>query len=195
MGYSSRFLIQIYLPRRRSEAVQRAADVFGGIDSVEAPERPADAMLRHQSQVLLELSSPAMEFAAPNPVRKVVSKAGAETVVLGCPKEGIRPGLHDGKLRVYDPDTEQEHLAFAFEMNIVDYSFDHVSRPLVLRAVAVAVGLATLFVVGFGLVTQIGLVVEIVVGALGTVLTVAIIAWMNRQFRQPNVAVNRDAEP
>jgi len=157
---------------------------------MEAP--PADAVLKHQSRVLLELSSPAMEFVAPNPVCKDISMIGAETTILGRPKEGTRPGTHDGVLRIRDPDTHGEHLAIPFQMNIVDYSFDHVSRPLIMRATAVAIGIMTLIIVGFGLVTQRSMVIEIIVGALGTTLTAAIIAWTHRQFRQPGVAVDRN---
>jgi hypothetical protein len=146
-SYSSWFLVQVYLPGDRRKARIALHNLFQG-QSIETSVR---SKLTPGPIVEIQLSSLELDFSGP--VKKKVEAGGLEAKFLGKPKEDCRPGSHHAMLALKDATTGQEYESVAFTIRVVDYAFDHVSRPVVAKAVSAATGigsLATFFLTSLG---------------------------------------------
>jgi hypothetical protein len=183
-GFSSKFLVQIYPSRRRQIAVARAERVFDGTESVQVTD---DVLLQVRMKIVVKLSCPAMKFE--EPVHLAVAREGVRTTFLGQPTEGAAPGRHDAVLNIRDAARDYEILSIPFSIDIVDYAFDHVSRPVLGRISGIAVGALSLGIIITALVTQTGEVITAAGGAAGGALSAFIFARLNSQYQRRSLGV------
>jgi hypothetical protein len=188
-GFSSSFLVQIYPPHRQQAVVARVKDVFG--DPVPA-EMTRKARFQVGTKVRIRLSSPVMEFS--HPVGKVISSTDTHTTFTGKPKPSTPPGVHAAVLAVSDERGEEELLSMPFEMNIVDYAFDHVSRPFAGRVIGGIVGVASVCVLALAFITRTAQVLDAAGGAVGLALSAFFFTRVETVFRRPAVMVEGSAQ-
>lgn len=184
IGYTTTFLVQIYPPQLRRPAVQRLRKTFG---EIEHSEVTADSSLDTGMTVELELSSPAVEFASPKHI--VLSPAGAHGAFWAKARDSATPGKHSGTLTIRDVATKIEFESVPFEMNIVDYAFDHVSRPRLAQLLTVSTAVVALSAFVYSMVTQTHQVVGAVTGAVGGVISGFIAARMAGLYVRRTVTV------
>jgi hypothetical protein len=188
VGFASTVLVQVYRPTRRDYAVSRMQSTF---DETAYDERIADSELPIGNTVRLVLSSPDVDFGEAK--RKVISKHGVEGVFWAKPRDTATPGLHTGVLSITDVDGEIEYESLPFQIRIVDYAFDHVSRPRFGQVTSACLAVLAVGALGFVLVTRTYEVIGSVTSALVAVLAGVIAARTNALFSRRSVKVNSRA--
>ena len=91
--------------------------------------------------MVIKLSSQYIDFG--DPVTKTLEDDINETDIFGTPKDVSRPGNHLVKLSITDKETGHEYESKTFEVKVVDFAFDHISRPFLLQVTSAISGLAS----------------------------------------------------
>jgi hypothetical protein len=128
-----------------------------------------DTSLVAGNYVVIELSSQDIEFS--KPVTKRLSDGINDISFTAKPKDTAFVGENKVKLSVTDKETNHEYVSLIFKIKIVDFVFDHISRPFLSQLASFILGLAS--VVTYTL-TLIGKIDETLGLASGT--TAAVIA-------------------
>lgn len=179
-GFTGPFLVQIFPPRQHHAAAARARNIFGDA----SPEQvPADIRLRPGTIVQISLSSPAMRFSGP--VRKPIPAAGCDTSFTGKPSAAALPGAHSALLTISDESGSNELLSVPFQIRIVDYAFDHVSRPMIGRVAAGLAGVASAAVLILALITKTDLVLKAGAGAMGLAMSAFVFTSISNRYGRP----------
>lgn len=139
------------------------------IDNAMIATYSGDTSLVAGNHVVIELSSQDIEFS--KPVTKHLSDGINDISFTAKPKDAAFVGENRIKLSVTDKETNHEYVSLIFKIKIVDFVFDHISRPLLSQLASFILGLAS--VVTYTL-TLIGKIDETLGLASGT--TAAIIA-------------------
>lgn len=92
--------------------------------------------------VLVRIESPGVEFKSP--VIKRVKEKVTEIKFLAIPSDTCQTGNHVAKLSICDKESEEELFSLLFEIRVVDFVFDHVSRPFVYNLAATFSGLGAM---------------------------------------------------
>lgn len=138
-GYSSLFVVQIYLPSFYSQALETIRKEF---DAHKVAEHTWDVELEKRSSIRIELSSPALSFSSP-----VIKKMENDLIVArfaAIPHDNISPGTHYVILSIFDGNTQIECESISFAVHIADYAFDHISIPMLSAATSVFLGLTSI---------------------------------------------------
>jgi hypothetical protein len=169
--FPSPFRVMAYPPDRQEEASQRLRLELEKWDLVEHID---DTHLTPGLVVIARLSSPSIEFS--DEVARRLEHEINVFSLIGKPDESCHPGDHIVKLSILDKSSGLELVARTFEVRVVDYAFDHVSRPLlskiastmlaVAAVITYALTLADLVDTAFGLTagTAVGIVAAFIYG-------------------------------
>jgi hypothetical protein len=95
----------------------------------EIKETTAQSAVVEGQSVDIALTSPAIEFSPS--VKKLFDGKVLHALFWGMAKDLSKPGEQRGLLAIKDASTGQELDSLSFTIEIVDYAFDHVSRPLI----------------------------------------------------------------
>ena len=135
-GHASWFLVQFFVPQDRSRAQAAMEKTFGA-----EPFQETSATTELAAGLMLEihLSSPEIEFS--DPVITKIESRGTKATFWGKPKDTCNPGNHPGLLSIRDARTRQEYESITFSVEVVDYAFYHVSRPLLAKLASATAGL------------------------------------------------------
>lgn len=165
--YTSSFLVHIYLPEVRGKVARKLENEFGKEKSV---EHIYDSELTIGSVVKIRLYCPEIEFSD-TVTKKLSSKLNAASFV-GKPKDNCHPGLHQAMVSICDEETNVEYQSANFSIKVVDFAFDHVSRPFLSNVATVVLGIGSLSMFILTLLGQIdttfGLTSGTTAGALAT---------------------------
>jgi hypothetical protein len=129
-GFNSKIVVVLYLSEEQKQVRQVLERDFGN-DVRNAPERYTETTdtttIKPQTQVQVDLLSQAIEFS------QTVSLELSEPLncarFLAKPREDCRIGHHEIKVVIRDCSTASERYSGFIQVKIVDYLFDHVSRP------------------------------------------------------------------
>ena len=149
-GYSSTFLFQVYLSVHRSVTEQHINSVFKEVDNEEII---SDSLLRTDMLVEIAISSPDIDFH--QPISTLITSSGTKVSFWAKPKDTCIPGKHSGVLTIRDPDSHQQYESIPFSMTVVDYAFDHISRPLLGNFVSFFIGCGSVITFCLALLGQI----------------------------------------
>jgi hypothetical protein len=143
--FASVFIVKIHPhgSRKAEREIQDAAEKYG-LTAV-THDSP---VVEHQT-VMIKLSSPQIEFSDPGAV--VVSNEVKTVSFTGMPRDTCQPGKHAAVLSITDKENEVLMQSIPFEVEIVDFAFDHLSRPLLSNMVSALLVLGSLasFVLSF----------------------------------------------
>ncbi len=123
--YASRFRITLYPTDMREEALER---LVIGIEESQLEDIEINNELRSGQTVVISFYSQDIEFG--KDVIKKLDNMINTTTIIGKPKDESNPGKHIIKLSVTDKVSGHEYVSHTFLVEIVDYAFDHISRPL-----------------------------------------------------------------
>lgn len=137
--YSSRFLIQIYLPEMRRRVSRKLKKQF---EEQKIAEHIHDSELETGQEVKLKLFSLGIVFS--EPVSKKLDKSIIATNFIAKPNDGCHPGSHQVIFSISDVKTGFEYQSISFTVKVTDFAFDHVSRPFLSRASSFAIGAGSL---------------------------------------------------
>ena len=135
----------------------------------------------------VSFSSPEIEFS--EPVHKAISQSGAEVAFWARPKELAKPGTHSGVLTIRDSSSHTQYESVAFEAQIVDYAFDHISRPLLGNMMTFAVGAGSLLTFVLGLMGQIEKTFGLTSGTVGGAIAAFIFTGVFRFYKQRGITI------
>lgn len=180
------FVVNIYLPEVRQEVEQKLRAEF---DKQESSEHIYDTNLAVGNAVKVKLYSPVIDFSEPA-AKKLQAKLNT-IHFLGKPKDDCAPGVHQATLAISDEKTGHEYQSANFPVQIVDFAFDHVSRPLLSNLTSLVLGIGSFTIFVLTLLQKIditlGLASGTTVGALASTLYVRFL-WL---YERPNVSEHR----
>lgn len=136
--YESPFLLHVYLPEERSQVTRNIKSEFR---EQKTNEYLRPSTIKFEQKIRIKLFSPVFDF--PESVTKLIDNPVNKITFLGMPKDSCEPGAHKVLVSVSDANTDQEFESFTVSVKVVDFSFDHISRPLVSRASAVVLGVSS----------------------------------------------------
>ena len=177
--YSSRFLVQIYLPKMRADVLRAVKSAF----KENMAEHIQDSELETGQAVKLKLSSPEIAFS--EPVIKKLDKSVNTTNFTAKPNDGCYPGIHTIVLSISDADTGFEYQSISFTVQVVDFAFDHVSRPLLSKAFSIATGIGSLVMFVLTLLGQIDMTLGLATGTTAGILASGIYGRFVSLYQQP----------
>lgn len=187
-GFSGLFLVQVFSPQAKKSTRKRIRTVFGDSD---IKETTAESTVLEGQAIDIALSSSALEFSPL--VRKVFRGQILHTLFWGAAKDVCRPGSHRGLLSIRETATGHELDSLPFTIEVVDYAFDHVSRPFLGRIASLTAGLGAFasFVLtffekidkGFGLAS----------GTAASGLAIFLMLHVSRLYRSPVVTTSSQA--
>lgn len=150
-GRSSRFVVRIF-PSGQQKMVEEKIEQERKERDLQ--EHVGETELTAGLSVVVALASNALEFQPEKIVKRLKEKINAFEF-SGTPKNDCVPGQHPVRLSITDEETshEYDYEPRTFDVAIVDFAFDHVSRPLLLKAFS---GLSFLTAVIMGTLTFLG---------------------------------------
>jgi hypothetical protein len=181
-GYASLFIVQIYLPEMRYQAAKTIAKEFG---TQKVAEHTWDIQLEIGLKARIKLSSPVLSFS--DPVIKQIKNGVTVARFTAIPNDDCKPGTHYVVLSITDAETQFEYESISFAVAIVDFAFDHLSRPLLSKATSAVLGLGSLMMFVLTALEQVDKTFGLTAGTAAAVLTSAVLLQWWSLFQRPGV--------
>lgn len=180
-GKPFKFLLFIFLKKHEAEVdikIDKLFPINKHIETATNVEFPVKCKL------IIKLFSHNIDFSE----QKVISlpKEINEFQFIGQPKDTCKIGKDTILLTISDQTTNEELLSAAFEANIVDYAFDHVSRPVFGYASSIILGLTSLIITVLTTLEQIDKTTGFASGATLLVLTATVLGrnhWVYQKIK------------
>jgi hypothetical protein len=178
--YESKFIIHIYSDQTYDQVKRRLNELFVG---EEFEQVAAEIHLLSGSVVEIELYSPDIEFSPP--VLKKLDQLVNNVVFTGKPKDSCHiQKKHTVLLSIRNKETGYELESISFDIQIVDFVFDHISRPLLSNIAAGFSGLGAVMLFMLTLLEQIDTTFGLSSGLAASTIAAAIYARYTYLFRQ-----------
>lgn len=136
--FESTFLFQVYTPDNRSQVTRNIKAEF---HEEVINEHTKQSMIMFGQRIKVKLFSPVFDF--PESVTKLIDNPVNKITFLGIPKDDCEPGHHKVLISISDAKTDQEFESFTISLRVVDFAFDHVSRPILSRISAIVLGVGS----------------------------------------------------
>ncbi|MBE7536725.1 MAG: serine/threonine protein kinase [Anaerolineales bacterium] len=167
-GYESPFVVQLYFEELADNIKMKIKEIVGE----NYTERIYDTELKFGQVVKIKLFSPDITF--PDPIAKKLDSSINSMVFLGKPLDSCQPREHKVVLSILDNKTGIEYQSETFSVKVVDFAFDHVSRPLLSKVSAVVLGIGSFSMFVLTLLEQIDKTIGFTSGTAVGVLAVVI---------------------
>jgi lipopolysaccharide/colanic/teichoic acid biosynthesis glycosyltransferase len=139
LRFEAPFLFQVYPSALRSVATKNIKKEFTELAIAEYVQQSTISI----GQVIkVNFFSP--DFVFSESVTKEINDGINKITFLGKPKDTCVPGMHKVLVSISDAKTNQEFESLAINVHVVDFAFDHVSRPLLSRVSSAFLGLSSL---------------------------------------------------
>jgi len=181
--YSSRFLIQIYIPEMRHRISRKLKKQF---EEQKIAEHIHDSELEIGQEIELKLFSPGIAFS--EPVSKKLDKSVIATNFIAKPDDNCYPGNHQVILSISDVKTRFQYQSIGFRVKVTDFAFDHVSRPALSKASSFAMGVGSLTMFVLTLLGKIDSTFGLTSGAVAGMLASGIYGRFISLYHQRKVA-------
>jgi hypothetical protein len=106
------------------------------------------------------------------------------------PKDSSVPGQHLVLLKITDKLSGVQYEARYFSVQIVDFAFDHVSRPLLMNGLSVVIGVSAVVTYILTLMGQIDTVFGLTSGTAGLAITAYLLSSMRNLFARTQTNTN-----
>ncbi len=167
--FESIFLFQLFLPKEYATVRYNIKSEF---KDQEISQHLSKSDLKKDKKITVRLFHP--DFIFSDAVTKNIDNPLTKITFLGKPKDNCEPGTHKILISISDAETEQELESFTFAVNVVDFAFGKISRPLLSRLSAVVLGIGSFTMFILTLLEQIDKTVGLTSGTVAGVLTLAI---------------------
>jgi hypothetical protein len=137
--FSSLFLVHIYSPEMRRKVSQKVRQQFSKVDTTEHID---SSEVRVGQRVKIKLYSQDISFSEPV-VKELYGEINAINFI-GKPNDSCQPGLHQVILYITDDITNVEYQSVYFQVQVTDFAFDHISRPLLTKMMSITLGIGSL---------------------------------------------------
>jgi uncharacterized membrane protein YciS (DUF1049 family) len=169
-GYASPFVVQLYFEELSNNVKTKIKKIIGE----KYTERVYDTELKLGQVVKIKLFSPDIIF--PEPIAKKLDSSINSMTFLGKPLETCLPGEHKVVLSILDNKTGIEFQSETFSVKVIDFAFDHVSRPLLSKVSTVVLGVGSFAMFILTLLEQIDKTIGLTSGTAAGILAAVIYA-------------------
>lgn len=176
--FVSPFLIQLFFEELDSDVKAKIRALIGE----NIGEHVFDTELKFGQLVKIKLYSPDIDF--PEPITKKLNSSLNSMTFLGKPLDTCQPGEHKVVLSIQDTKTDIEYQSETFSVKVVDFAFDHVSRPLLSKVSAVILGIGSFAVFLLTFLEQIDKTVGLTSGTAAGVLALAVYAGFYHLYQR-----------
>ncbi|MCA9922550.1 MAG: hypothetical protein KC421_09265 [Anaerolineales bacterium] len=149
-GKSSLILVEMY---PTNQAPEREIELKDKLDKPHESETKSDDFNTSAIEFIIKLESTTIDFDQPDGVSKNLSLDGQaiETSFYATPKDNCYVGKNGIKISVLNRATQVEEFYMNLDVQVVDYAFDHISRPKVSLGLSfiTAIGSLAVFVLAF----------------------------------------------
>jgi len=180
--FSSLFLVQIYLPEMKDRALENIRREFKKQRAL-TYTRKSD--LSREKNYRLTLFSPEITFS--QPVIKKLDQSVNVAHFLAKPNDSCHPGLHHVILSISDSETNSEYESISFSVQVTDFAFDHVSRPMLSGIMSIALGVGSLTMFTLSLLEQIDKTFGLAAGAASITLVGVIYMRFQSLYQTPKI--------
>lgn len=167
--FESPFLLQVYLPNERSQVIR---NIKSGFQEQKTNEHLQSSSVRPKQKIIVKFFSPTFDFS--EPITKFIEREVNVFTFLGMPKDSCEPGLHKILVSISDGDTGLEFESLTITAKVVDFAFDHVSRPLLSKTASVFLFTGSFIMFSLTLLEQIDKTVGLTSGTAAAVLSIVI---------------------
>jgi hypothetical protein len=173
--FEGTFLFQIYSTKNRSSAVRAIKKEFKGEQII---EETASSSVQVEQKIKIKIFNPQIDFS--NEVTKVIRNDVTKFTFLGTPKDNCQPGFHKVLISIIDAETGNEFESITIRVNVTDFAFDHVSKPLLSKVSSVLLGIGSLTMFTLSLLEQIDKTIGLTSGtAAGVLATMIYVNFIN----------------
>ncbi len=183
-GYSVTFLVQIYPLHLRPSVEKRIKKVMKDWEHI---EEDVGSSLTPGMSVEIALSSPDIIFL--KPATKTIDKSGVDVSFFGKPTATCNPGNHTVILTIIDTSTEERYESISFRVTVVDYAFDHISKPFLVKLLSFVMGIGSFIMFVLGLLGQIDKSFGLASGTAGGAIIAYMFARMSKLYRRPETTL------
>jgi hypothetical protein len=144
--FEATFLLQFFLAKEYTRAKENVEKEF---QEQETGEHIVGSTLKMGEKIRVKLFHPNFDFS--DVIIKVLDSPLNKVVFMGKPKDNCELGPRKILVTILDARTEQELESFTFTVNVVDFVFGYVSRPLLSKVSTVILGIGSfaMFVLAF----------------------------------------------
>lgn len=182
-GFSSLFVVQIYSSANRHQAVKNINSAFG---TQKISEHVDIIKLKTGQKIRLSFSSPVLKFSSA--IIKKIDKDISIAHYTVIPQDNCRPGNHYVTLSIQDAETQIEYESISFTVRVVDFAFDHISRPLVSKVASAILGASSLIMFALTALEQVDKTFGLTSGTAAAVLTSTVMINFWSLFKQPKIS-------
>jgi hypothetical protein len=183
--FPSIFKIIIY-PLRESKKLETL--IKQEIENANITNYSGNTNLISGNFVVIELLSQDIEFT--KAVTKRLSDGINDISFTGKPKDTAFVGEHRIKLSVTDKETNHEYVSLIFKVKIVDFAFDHVSRPFLSKLTSFILGLASVITYTLTLIGKIDGTFGLASGTIAALIATFVYGRSYLLFSQPRENAN-----
>jgi hypothetical protein len=169
--FETTFLFQVFLAKEYARAKENIEKEF---QDQETSEHISSTELKIGEKVKVKLFHPDFDFS--DGATKMLDKPLNKIVFIGKPKDHCEPGLRKILVTILNAKTEQELESFTFTVNVVDFAFGHVSRPLLSRVSTIILGVGSFAMFVLAFLEQIDKTVGLTSGTAAGILAVGVYA-------------------
>ncbi len=169
--FEATFLLQFFLAKEYARAKENVEKEF---QEQETGEHIIGSTLKMGEKVRVKLFHPDFDFS--DVVTKTLDSSLNKVVFIGKPKDNCEPGPRKILVTILNAKTEQELESFTFTVNVVDFVFGKVSRPLFSRVSTIVLGIGSFAMFVMALLEQIDKTVGLTSGTAAGVLALGVYA-------------------
>ena len=180
--YASLCIVQIYLESMYFQVRRMITREFG---AQKVAEHEWDIELEKGLKIRIKLYSPVLSFS--DPVVKQVKDSIITARFIVIPEDNCQPGIHSAVLSITNAETQIEYESISFPVQVIDFAFDHISRPLLSKMISAVLGLGSLAMFALTALEQIDKTFGLTAGTATAVLTSTVLIRLWALFQKPKV--------
>ncbi len=168
--FASILIFHFYLPEYHADVQRSVRSEFKDYGSSETVDYASSVRIRQK--VKIKLSNPNFSFSDSG--IKIVDDSINKITFLVQPNDNCEPGSHKILVSIVDADADYELESITINVQVVDFAFDHVSRPLLSKAFAIVLGVGSFAMFILTFLEQIDKTFGLTYGTAAGVLALAI---------------------
>lgn len=181
--YSSPIIVKIYPKHKREEVAERfKSELENWIGII--TENIYDTKLKAGMAVVIKIKSIDIEFS--EEIIKYIENEINTIKFIGKPKDTCHPGVHTAILTITDEKTKYEIQSISFKLRVVDFVFDHISRPILSKIGSALLGIRSLITFILTIIGKIDQTLGISLGAIVGTFAMGIFSRFFGSFRIPH---------
>ncbi|TVL98064.1 MAG: hypothetical protein CV087_21690 [Candidatus Brocadia sp. WS118] len=179
--YEAPFVVQLYFEELADDVKKKIEEIVGE----NFAESIYNTELKFGQVVKIKLFSPDITFS--EPIVKKLDSSLNTMIFLGKPLDTCQPCIHKIVISITDNKTGIEYQAETISVKVVDFAFDHVSRPLLSKVSTVILGASSFVMFILTLLAQIDKTLGYTSGTAAFVLGTVVFANFYKFYQRIHI--------